>query len=662
MSSRILANRYELLERIGDGGMAVVYKARCRLLNRFVAIKILKPEFTKDVKFIENFRKESQAAASLNHPNIVNIYDVGREGNINYIVMELIEGPVLSDLIRENGPMPWEKAVEITMQIASALSFAHKNHIIHRDVKPHNILIAKDGSAKITDFGIAKAANSSTLAESTGTIMGSVHYFSPEQARGGYVDEKSDIYSLGIVLYELLTGKVPFDGDNPVAVALMHINDEITPPSQLVDGIPPQLEQVVMKATNKFQVNRYATADAMYIALNSVKHVASIVGDSMFAGSKGYAHQEVRNLSDIEGFGHSEMQQDSRFASAGKEESTEIEPVKEHKGGKSGKKIRLNKVKIIAVIAALICAIPVSMLIVNGFSGFGGTEVKVPDFLGMSYEEAEDAAEDVGLKIEKGDEVYSSDYEEGKICSQTPKSGSKVKSGKTVTVNISKGAKADTVPNLVGKSYDDALFLLEKYGYKVGKVTVDEESDMPKDTVVEQTPDSGEEAKPGSKVDFVISAGTAKSEIEMPMLLGTNIDSAKKKLEDLGLKVGNVSTGKSDAYGKNEVMWQQFEAGSSLKKGDSVDLKVSAESEAASSKPVSLSINYSAANNEVFYLTVLLNDDNGSSYILQNAQRIKSNGSETLSVSGSGNGTITVYFDNDVVMKKNADFTTGALN
>ncbi|NCA78311.1 MAG: serine/threonine protein kinase, partial [Alphaproteobacteria bacterium] len=252
MSSRILAGRYELLERIGDGGMAVVYKARCRLLNRYVAIKILKPEFIKDLKFIDNFKRESQAAASLSHPNIVNIFDVGKEGNIHYIVMELVEGQVLSELIKNKGPMEWRQAVEIMKQMASALSLAHKNHIIHRDVKPQNILITEDGVPKLADFGIAKAVNASTLVGATGTVMGSVHYFSPEQARGGYVDEKSDIYSLGIVLYELLTGRVPFDGENPVNVALMHINEEMTPPSQLVNGIPPQLEQVVMKATKKY--------------------------------------------------------------------------------------------------------------------------------------------------------------------------------------------------------------------------------------------------------------------------------------------------------------------------------------------------------------------------------------------------------------------------
>ncbi|MBQ3123052.1 MAG: serine/threonine protein kinase, partial [Firmicutes bacterium] len=196
MSSRILAGRYELIEKIGDGGMAVVYKARCRLLNRFVAIKILKPEFTKDVKIIESFRRESQSAASLSHPNIVNIYDVGREGNIHYIVMELIEGYILSDLIKEKGALEWRRAVEIAKQMATALSVAHKNNIIHRDVKPHNILITKTGTAKITDFGIAKAMDQGPATENTGTVMGSVHYFSPEQARGGYVDEKSDIYSL----------------------------------------------------------------------------------------------------------------------------------------------------------------------------------------------------------------------------------------------------------------------------------------------------------------------------------------------------------------------------------------------------------------------------------------------------------------------------------
>ena len=258
--SKLLAGRYELVEKIGEGGMAVVYKGRDRLLNRYIAIKILRPEFTKDAQFIESFNRESQAAAGLQHPNIVGVYDVGAEGSIHFIVMELVDGRPLSDIIAEKAPLNYKTAIEIAKQVASALSLAHKHNIIHRDVKPHNIMITTDGMAKLTDFGIARAVSSSTMVAETSKIIGSVHYFSPEQARGSYVDERSDIYSLGIVLYEMLTGKVPFDGENPVQVALMHINNEMTPPSKLVSGIPPALEQIVMKATDKYQSNRYATS------------------------------------------------------------------------------------------------------------------------------------------------------------------------------------------------------------------------------------------------------------------------------------------------------------------------------------------------------------------------------------------------------------------
>ena len=249
--NRLLGKRYDILGKIGEGGMAIVYKAKDVLLNRYVAIKILKPEYLDDKKFIENFRHESQAAASLTHPNIVNIYDVGLEGkNINYIVMEYVEGETLSSIIERQAPLSDAEAIDIAKQMASALSCAHKNGIIHRDVKPHNILVNEDGVAKITDFGIARAVSGSTLVASD-KIMGSVHYFSPEQARGGYVDGKSDLYSLGIVMYEMVTGQVPFDGDNPVSVAMMHINKEMTRPSGINPNISPALENVILKATQK---------------------------------------------------------------------------------------------------------------------------------------------------------------------------------------------------------------------------------------------------------------------------------------------------------------------------------------------------------------------------------------------------------------------------
>jgi len=279
--SRLLAGRYELVDKIGEGGMAVVYRAKDRLLNRFVAIKILRPEYTRDDQFIESFRRESQAAAGLQHPNIVSVYDVGKTGNINYIVMELVNGQPLSDIIEQKAPMDYDVVLDISKQIASALSAAHKHQIIHRDVKPHNILVTTDGVAKLTDFGIARAVSNASAMTDTSKIIGSVHYFSPEQARGSYVDERSDIYSLGIVMYEMLTGRVPFDGDNPVEVAIKHINEELIPPSKLVPGIHPSLEKAVLKATDKFQTNRYKSAEELLEDLTNIEFVNRMVGNPL---------------------------------------------------------------------------------------------------------------------------------------------------------------------------------------------------------------------------------------------------------------------------------------------------------------------------------------------------------------------------------------------
>jgi len=658
MSSRILAGRYELLEKIGDGGMAVVYKARCRLLNRFVAIKILKPEFTKDAKFIENFRRESQAAASLSHPNIVNIYDVGKEGNINYIVMELIEGEVLSNLIKNSGQVEWRRAIEITKQIASALSLAHKNHIIHRDVKPHNILITKTGVAKITDFGIAKALNTSTIGDNTGTVMGSVHYFSPEQARGGYVDEKSDIYSLGIVLYEMLTGRVPFDGENPVAVALMHINEEMIPPSKLVDGIPPGLEQIVIKATNKYQVGRYASADEMVDALSNIEFVTNIVGNSVFARAKSPTGIDEEY----------EGEEDENMGESGN--SKKLKKGGKDKKGNDKKKYKLNKVKVLAVIAALICAIPISYLLVSAFTGGSdANELTVPNFKGMSLEEATLDAETLGLEIEKGDLVFSSTYEEGLIVSQNPEAATKVKEGKTVKVNISKGAKEGTVPNIVGKSYSDAIYILEKYGYKKGSVTA-APNDMPKDVVISQSIDAGEEATAGSYINFVVSEGKSVEEVTVPLVVGMELNAAKEALEKAGLtfpSAADLVYERSDAYGQNQVMWQQYEQNKTVTAGTEVGLKISLGSDGEAVDPlapksVSLNINYSAAKNEIFYLTVVIADESGTHNAATAEMRRKSDESETITLHGTGKGSVTVTFDNDQVQKYSVDFTTGTLN
>ncbi len=546
MSVKLLAGRYELIEKIGDGGMAIVYKARCRLLNRYVAIKILKPEYTKDVKVLDNFRRESQAAASLSHPNIVNIYDVGREGNIHYIVMELIEGMTLADMIDEEAPMPYKKVINITRQIAAGLSFAHKNNIIHRDIKPHNILMTRDGVAKIADFGIAKAISESTIMKTTTSddmVMGSVHYFSPEQARGGYVDAKSDIYSLGIVMYEMLTGRVPFDAESPVAIALMHMNDPMTPPSYYVSGIPPRLENIIMKATDKVQVNRFATVDELITELDNIEMVSRVVGESAIAPEK-------------------------------REEKRETAPERQPEKRKKQEKSKPSNKKIPIIIAAAAAAI---VLIVAGIFVFGGgdkNEVKVPDLTDMTYEEAEAELEELGLEIEMGNEVFSDKYDEGRIVSQSPKPDMKVKKGKSIRVNISKGSGVETVPSVIGQTVDQARAALEAKGFTLGSVT-EEESDSPEGTVISQSPVAGTELESSQAVSVVISKGRSVKEVAMPGLLGKSLDAAKAEIESAGLKVGSVTYGYSDDYPSGQVIEQQYSSGTSLEEGTSVGLKVS---------------------------------------------------------------------------------------
>ncbi len=667
MSSRILAGRYELLERIGDGGMAVVYKARCRLLNRFVAIKILKPEFTKDLKFIENFKRESQNAASLAHPNIVNTFDVGREGNIHYIVMELVEGRTLSDIIRDNGPMEWHRAVEITKQMASALSLAHKNHIIHRDVKPQNILVTSEGVPKLVDFGIAKAVNATTLVGNTGTIMGSVHYFSPEQARGGYVDEKSDIYSLGIVLYELLTGKVPFDGENPVSVALMHINDDIVPPSKVVSGIPPQLEQVVMKATKKYQTERYSSADEMYEALENVEHIHSILGKSIYtgtaaSGSIGMGSFGGESSFSAEGTGSNGGAGNSGSGGASDKNQKHIKGNGKKAGGIKG--FQLNRYRAAAILLAVVLAIPASIgiysLIKNGGIG-NGNEFPLQNYSGMLLEEALEDAEASGLKMETGDIVYSDSFEEGEIVSQTPSADTMVLKGQIVTVNVSRGSREGTVPNIISKTYQDAVFFLNKYGYKVGSVTY-ENANQPEGIVLRQDPSGGDEAVPGSFVNFVVSSGIDPTEAIVPLLIGMTETEAKTVLTSINLKLGKVTLQENSEYPEGEIFWQEQGADETVPAGTAINVKVSGKpSNSDDSYSIPLYVDFASAQNEVFNLTVVVSDESGTHNILSNAQRMKADGGGTVTLSGQGKGTVTVIFDTTEVARYTVDFGTGQL-
>ena len=655
MSSRVLAERYEILEKIGDGGMAVVYKGRDRLLNRYVAVKILKPEFTKDYKFIESFRRESQAAASLTHPNIVNIYDVGREGNINFIVMELIEGKTLSALIPEKGALKSRDAVNIARQIASALSHAHKNHIIHRDVKPHNILLTADGTAKIADFGIAKAVNTGTIINDDDAVMGSVHYFSPEQARGGYVDEKSDIYSLGIVLYEMLTGQIPFDADNPVAVAMKHMNEEMIPPSALVPDIPPEVEDIVLKATDKYQTNRYKSADEMVEALNK----ANLSSIGVYGGFG-------RNRS-VE----SSMPANNRRSNAGSEVPAEaaeagVRSEKNVKGGKAKKgkkKFRINKVKAAAIVLALLVAFPVSQLILAAIErGTAPKEVTVPSLVGMTFEEAKAELEEIDLKIELGEEVASAEYAEGLIVSQDPLPDMVVKTGKTVRVNISKGIEENTIPSVIGRTLSDGVFLLESYGYVKGNVS-EEFSEMPIGVIIRQFPGAGSAAEAGTRVDLVVSKGEEIVITTVPSLLGMTLDEARSALEREGLILsGDIQYAPSNDYAEGLICAQSVAPGLGVDKGTAITVTLSTGPDlSAGAGVVDILISYDEAQNEVFYLTVMVSDSTGVTTPINYEQRIKSNGSEVFSVSGTGKGSVKIYFDNALVKEYVVDFDNGVV-
>ncbi len=548
MSSRLLSGRYELLEKIGDGGMAVVYKGRDKLLNRFIAVKILRPEFTKDPTFVENFKRESQAAAGLTHPNIVGVYDVGREGNINYIVMELIEGKTLNTIIEEEAPMDYKKVIDISKQVAAALRVAHKNKIIHRDVKPHNIMITNDGVVKLADFGIARAVNDATL--STGSkIVGSVHYFSPEQARGNYVDERSDIYSLGIVMYEMLTGKVPFDGENPVTVALKHINEEIQPPSELVEGIPPALERCVMKATSKYQTNRYSSADEMIEELDNISFVTNVAGTSIFASSDVIEKRNKR-----------------------RNELVEDDDDEEDDTGKSKKKNNKKRNIIIAVVIVLLLII--GGLVVAAQMGVFSATKAAPDFLDMTLEEAEQLAEEEGFKIKEGKEIYSSDYSEGRIARQDPEPGVELAKGGTITVNVSKGSKDGMVPNIVGMTQDEAEEYLEAYGYTIGNVK--EQTDpAAAGTILEQDPVAGTPLEKENTINIVISDGQGKEKEAVPSVTGLTLEAAQKKIKSAGFSVGKVTYDYSESVDSGYVMYQQYQANSLLEKGTSIDIQVS---------------------------------------------------------------------------------------
>ncbi len=579
MIGRVLDDRYEIIEKIGGGGMALVYKAKCRLLNRFVAIKVLRQEFIEDEEFIKKFRKEAQAAASLSHPNIVGIYDVGTENNNYYIVMEYIKGQTLKELIKSKGTLGIEYATNIAIQICYALDHAHKNNIVHRDIKSHNILIKEDNSVKVTDFGIARAVSSSTITN-TGNIIGSVHYFSPEQARGGYTDEKSDIYSLGVVMYEMLTGRLPFEGESPIAVALKHIQEEPVHPSGLNARIPVAVEDIIVKCMEKEVSKRYNSAQEI---INDLRQ-SLVMPNGGFVKKNKYTDENTKTIEPLKvlnGNGDNILKEDPDNSEIKKEvliiddySIDRVPAITEENQKPARKKGKSNAFIIAAVLGGLLLALLAGggFLLVNSL--FAVKEVEVPDIMNISEDEARDILNPLGLIMEVTERVHNKDIPEGGIISQIPKPEDKNKITNPVRVVVSKGPRKVIVPNLVGESYDKVNMILDREGLVEGKFGQGY-SEYPNGFVISQSINHGISVDEGTAIDYVISIGPEK--FLMPSYIGASIEDVRTDLIVKDLILGDITPGSNSEYAEGIVINQSINPGSEVSRKSVVDFVVNSK-------------------------------------------------------------------------------------
>ena len=551
MGATVLGNRYEILRKIGDGGMAFVYQARDKLLNRIVAVKVLRPEFVDDQEFLVKFKREAEAVASLSHPNIVNVYDVGEDGKVHYIVMEYVDGQNLKEIIQNEGSLEEYTALDIAKQIARALGAAHRNGIIHRDIKPHNILISKDGrQVKVADFGIAKAVSSSTMTN-MGSVIGSVHYISPEQAKGKHLTSNADLYSLGIVLYEMIIGRVPFSGDSPISIALKHINEDIVFTSDEIVRVPKSVRTIISKLTDKNPDGRYQTAEELIedieyvernIDLNYIKDYDTFATADLdhkdptpFFGRKPNVNRNYDNYDEdeYEDEYYDEYEDDY-------DEDEYYEPKKSRKDRRREKKERKKnknkreetpqsrrRLKILAFILILIllgyAAVFAKLMGIGPFSPNNRQEqVLVPSLMNMTVAEAQNKLDGTGLKLVVKSEEYSSQVPEGNIISQTPSSGSNLNKGDSVEVIVSKGTSKVPVPNVIGLKLTQAEKLLNDNGLLLGNVKYEYNS-AAEGTVLSQSLVGGSSDE-GQKVSLVVSKGKKKSE-EKPSIIDDSSDS-----------------------------------------------------------------------------------------------------------------------------------------
>ncbi|MGE5613404.1 MAG: Stk1 family PASTA domain-containing Ser/Thr kinase [Bacillota bacterium] len=530
MEGKLLGNRYQLIERIGSGGMAIVYKAKDLLLNRYVAIKILRSEFTDDEEFVKRFRVEAQAAASLNHPNIVSIYDVGKQDGVQYIVMEYIDGITLKEYISQKGALPWREAAGIAIQICSAIEHAHKNHIVHRDIKPHNILITDEGIAKVTDFGIARAVTSATITM-VGSTIGSVHYFSPEQARGGFTDEKSDLYSLGITIYEMVTGRVPFDGESPVAVALKHIQERAEKPSNINSSIPKGINDIIVKAMKKDQNLRYQSASDMLNDLQTVLHEPN----AKIAGSNAVEDLPTKKMKAVGK--EIEILRDEEDEEIKNEE---ISKDSDDLMGSNKKKDRLSVWLGIAaglIIAAVIFYIGFRIVIPAILPDDTDVYV-VENFINRNFFDVREELKK--YDIEAIDErIYSDTVGQDIIISQSVAAGNTLKPGSSIKFVVSDGIELVQVPDVMGEESRVGEQIIKDHGLEVKEFSEHSET-VGTGLIIRTEPAAFEKVRPGETVAVYVSLGPELEKVVVPSLIGLTRKEAEKRILESKLKIGNI--------------------------------------------------------------------------------------------------------------------------
>ena len=578
---KMLDNRYEILECIGTGGMAVVYKARDHRLNRLVAIKILKPELANDADFRRRFHDESQAVAMLSHANIVSVYDVSNSDGLNDIVMELIDGLTLKQYMQRRGtPLNWREAQHFITQIMRALSHAHGRGIIHRDIKPHNIMVLRDGSVRVTDFGIAQLASA---AQNTMTqeAIGSVHYISPEQAKGSHVDCRTDIYSAGVVLYEMLTGRLPFEGDTPVAVAIQHIKSIPVPPRDLNPEVPKALEAITMKAMAPELGQRYASAEEMLDDLKEFRKNPDFQVAS--AGQENEADEPTRRVpsqiiaATVRTQGERrepESAPPERRERRWEPEEDDYDDDRSRQGGAA-----------VAVAAVLVILIFIGVMgyfifnfIIKDLLSPNVEEYTVPDLRGYTMEQLEQNPSILGsFKVEQGPTVFSEDVPEGQICDQNPVPDTRVREGnRTITVKISGGSDKLYMISVENWEVRQALNKLQnEMGLKVTLAEREYSETIAENYVISQSLMKDQLVNKGDEVVLVVSKGPEKPQATVTRFLNLSLEEAKSQIESLGLKVGKVDEYYSDEYDEGRVMWQSVEQGEQVDKGAAIDLWVS---------------------------------------------------------------------------------------